>query len=62
MFIDLAKSNENVAMVPAQTVDKNYEEYTRKKVLQAKEARSGQDMIGSPSESDYRAMLSSNMV
>ena len=60
-FIDLTRSNENVAMVLVKTVCKSYEGYTKKEILQAKEARRGQGMIGSQSKSDYKAMVSSNM-
>jgi hypothetical protein len=36
-----------------QTVHGNYEGYTKQEVLQAKEARRGQAMLGNPSEKDY---------
>ena len=61
-YIDLTKSDENAATLLMQTVRKNYEGYTKKEFLQAKEAIRGQGMIGSPSESDYKAIVSSNMI
>ena len=61
-YINLTKSDENAATLLVQTVRKNYERYTKKEVLQAKEARQGQGMIVSPIESDYKAMVSSNMI
>ncbi len=45
-----------------QTVQENYEGYTKREVLKAKEARQGQTMIGNPSKGDYRGLVSSNMI
>ena len=61
-YIDLTKSDEKAATLLVQTVHKNYQGYTKKEVFQAKEARRGQGMINSPSESDYKAMVSTNMI
>ena len=61
-YIDLNNSSAKAATELIQTVRGNYEGYTKKEVLQAKEARRGQGMIGSPSESDYKAMVSSNLI
>ena len=61
-YIDLTKSDENVVTLLVQTVHKNYGWYTKKEVLQAKEVGQGQGMIGSLSESDYKTMVSSNMI
>jgi len=51
---------EGVALV--QTVRENYEGYTKREVLRAKEARRAQAMIGNPSEGDFKGMVSSNMI
>ena len=40
----------------------NYEGYTKREVLRAKEARRAQAMIGSPSKGDFKGMVSSNMI
>ena len=61
-YIDLTKSDENIATLLVQTVRTNYKGYTKKEVLQAKEARRGQDVIGRPSKSDYEALVSTNMI
>jgi hypothetical protein len=45
-----------------QTVRRNYEGYTKREVLQAKEARRGQAMLGNPSEKDYQGLVSGNLV
>jgi hypothetical protein len=51
---------EGTALV--QTVRGNYEGYTKREVMRAKEARRGQAMIGNPSEKDYKGLVSSNMI
>jgi hypothetical protein len=43
-------------------VRENYEGYTKREVLRAKEARRAQAMIGNLSEEDFKAMVSSNMI
>jgi hypothetical protein len=45
-----------------QTVHRNYKWYTKREVLQAKEASRGQAMLGNPSEKDYLGMVSSNLI
>jgi hypothetical protein len=45
-----------------QTVRGNYEGYTKQEVLQAKEARRGQAMLGNPSEKDYQGLVSGNLI
>ncbi len=45
-----------------QTVLGNYEGYTKREVLQAKEARQGQAMLGNPSEKDYQGLVSGNLI
>jgi hypothetical protein len=45
-----------------QTVQENFEGYTKRKILQAKEARRAQELIRSPSEKDYKGMVSSNII
>jgi hypothetical protein len=48
--------------VNVQTVRKNYEGYTKHKVLTAKEAHRVQGLVGNPSESDYKGMVRGNMI
>ncbi len=45
-----------------QTVCRNYKGYTKQEVLQAKEARRGQAMLGNPSEKDYQGLVSRNLI
>ena len=45
-----------------QTVRGNYEGYTKREVLKAKEARRAQAMMGNPSEADYKGMVSHNLM
>ena len=51
---------EAVALV--QTVRGNYEGYTKRKVLKAKEARRAQAVMGNPSKKDYKTMVSNNLI
>jgi hypothetical protein len=55
------KGKEEATML-VQTVRGNYEGYTKREVLEAKEARQGQALIGNPSKKDYHNMVSSNMI
>jgi hypothetical protein len=43
-------------------VQENFKGYTKREILQVKEARQAQRMIGSPSEKDYKGMVSSNII
>jgi hypothetical protein len=45
-----------------QTVRGNYEGYTKKDILKAKEVRRAQGMIGNPREKDYKGMVSGNLI
>ncbi len=45
-----------------QTVHGNYEGYRKQEILQAKEARRGQAMLGNPSEKDYQGLVSGNLI
>ncbi len=45
-----------------QTVRGNYEGYTKRVVMQAKEARRAQAMMGIPSEKVYKGMVSNNLI
>ncbi len=40
----------------------NYEGFTKKEVLQAKEARCAMGLLGNPSESKFMGMVSNNMI
>jgi hypothetical protein len=50
------------AVTLVQTVRANYEGYTKREVLKAKEARRAQAMMGNPSEKDYKTMVSNNLI
>jgi hypothetical protein len=54
--------NKGKGMSLVQKVRRNYEGYTKKEVLQAKEARRLQAMLGNPSEKDFKGMVSSNII
>ncbi len=51
-----------VGMILVQTVHQNYKGYTKRKVLQAKEARCAMGMIGNPSKRDFTNMVRGNMI
>jgi hypothetical protein len=73
-YIDLGESSENAAAmlvqtgsedaanVFVQTVRQNYEGYTKREILRAKEARRAMGMIGYPSEQDFKGIVSANMI
>jgi hypothetical protein len=54
--------SEEAATAFVQMVPQNYEGFTKKEVLQAKEARRAMGSIGNPSENDFKGMVSNNMI
>ncbi len=40
----------------------NYEGFTKREVVQAKEVRQAQAMLGNPSKKDYKGMVSNNLI
>jgi hypothetical protein len=46
----------------AETVRANYEGYTKKGVIKAKEARWAQAVMGNPSEKDYKGVVSNHLI
>jgi hypothetical protein len=50
------------AVALVQTVRGNYEGYTKREVLKAKEAHRAHAMMGNPSEKDYKTMVSNNLI
>jgi hypothetical protein len=48
--------------INVQTVQENYEGYTKCEVLKAKEACRAQGLIGNPKEGDYKSMVRGNMI
>jgi hypothetical protein len=56
------ESMEAIETALVQTVQGNYEGYTKKNILKAKEARRAQGMIGNPSKKDYKGMVSGNLI
>jgi hypothetical protein len=73
-YIDLEDSSEDVAAllvqtgskeaakVFVQTVQQNYEGFTKRKVLQVKEGRHAMEMIGNSSKEDFKGMVRGNMI
>ena len=43
-------------------VQGNYKGFTQREILQTKEARQAQVMLGNPSEKDLQGLVSSNMI
>ena len=50
------------AVALVQTVQGNYEGYTKREVLKAKEACMAQAMMGNPSKKDYKTVVSNNLI
>jgi hypothetical protein len=73
-FIDLGKTSEDASAMLVQTgledavnafvqtVHQNYKGYTKKVILQAKDARQAMWMIENPSEQDFKGMVRGNMI
>jgi hypothetical protein len=57
---EACNEDKDVSMV--QTVRGNYEGYTKREVLKAKEAWRAQAMMGNPSKADYKGMVSHNLI
>jgi hypothetical protein len=53
---------ESQAVTLVQTVRGNYEGYTKREVLKAKEVQRAQAMMGNLSEADYKGMVSHNLI
>jgi hypothetical protein len=60
--VGMKKVNKCRGMSLVQTVHGNYKGYTKKELLQAKEARRAQAMLGNPSEKDFKGIASSNII
>ncbi len=54
--------NQKIETVFVQIIQANYECYTKREVLKAKEAQCMQALIGSPSKGDYKGLVSSKMI
>ncbi len=73
-YIDLGESFEDAAVMLVQTgsedathafvqtVRQNYEGYTKKEILRAKEERRAMGLIGYPNEQDFKGMVRANMI
>ena len=61
-YINLDSSGKEAATMLVQTVRGNYEGYTKKEVMRAKEARRLQGMVGGPSNKEYAGLVSAQMV
>jgi hypothetical protein len=59
---DEDKADEDKGVSLVQIVRGNYEGYTKREVLKAKEARRAQAIMGNPSEADYKGMVSHNLI
>jgi hypothetical protein len=60
MAVEPKESKEG--FINVQTVQENYEGYTKQEILKAKEARRAQGLIRNPSESNFRGMVRGNMI
>jgi hypothetical protein len=60
-LFDQTASKEAGTML-VQTVHQNYKGYTKRKVLQAKEARRAMGMIENPSKRDFKNMVRGNLI
>ena len=56
------KGPKEAATVFVQTVRQNYKGFTKKEVLQAKEARQAMGLIGNPSKNNIKGLVSNNMI
>jgi hypothetical protein len=54
--------SEEAATAFAQKVRQNYKGFTKKEFLQAKEAKRAMGLIGDPRESNFKGMVSNNMI
>jgi len=54
--------SEEAANAFVQTVQQNYEVYTKQEIREAKEARRVMGMIGNPSERNFKGMVRGNMI
>ena len=54
--------SEKAASAFVQMVRQNYEGFTKKEILQAKEARQATGLIGNPSENNFKGLVSNNMI
>jgi hypothetical protein len=45
-----------------QTVRGNYEGFTKREVIKAREVREAQAMLGNPSKKDFQGLVSSNLI
>ena len=61
-YIELGEGQESAGVLFLQTVRGNYEGFTKKEVLRAREARRLQGLVGSPSEKDFKGMVSGNLI
>ncbi len=54
--------SEKLATILVQSVHQNYEGYTKREVLEAKKARRAMVLIGNPSETNFKGMVSNSMI
>ena len=54
--------SEDAANMFVQTVQQNYEGYTKREILRAKEVRRAMEMIGYPSKQDFKGMVRANII
>ncbi len=54
--------SEDAAHAFIQTVRQNYEGYTKKEILRAKEARRAMGLVGYPNKQDFKGMVRANMI
>ncbi len=62
MVLLIQTASEEAETMLVQTVHQNYKGYTKRKVLQAKEARCAMGMIGNQSKRDFKNMVKGNLI
>jgi hypothetical protein len=56
------RSETQAGRMHVQMVQENYEGFTKKDVIKAKEARRSQALIGNPSKKDFKGMVSNHLI
>jgi hypothetical protein len=62
MVLLVLTASEEAGTMLVQTVRQNYEGYTKRKILHAKEARCAMGMIRNPSKKDFKNMVRENLI
>ena len=60
MMMETGTSEEHTMLV--ETVQGNYEGFTKNEIIRAKQARRAQAMMGNPSKKDYKGVVSNHLI